>query len=57
VTACLQRCSDSDECALVRFSLNADGSIDKCWLRKGQVPIGNSLRTLVRTRLSDEDVL
>jgi hypothetical protein len=59
VPNCLQACTDASECAAVVLQLDAGGGggVSRCSLRKGDARVGNSVRTLVRTRTSMVDAL
>uniref|UniRef100_A0A383VEK0 Tyrosine-protein kinase ephrin type A/B receptor-like domain-containing protein n=1 Tax=Tetradesmus obliquus TaxID=3088 RepID=A0A383VEK0_TETOB len=62
VTSCLAACTDDSDCALVffEFELGAGGgvssssSVVRCELRQGDSSYSNSVRTMLRTQVSDE---
>jgi hypothetical protein len=62
VSDCLTACTDDTQCALVFFEFALDGSsgssdVVRCDLRQGTTGYSNTIRTLLRTRVSLEDAL
>lgn len=52
VGSCLQACNNRAECTAVTFQVDAGAGVSSCSLRRGVAFTGNSMRTLVRTRVS-----
>jgi hypothetical protein len=57
ITTCLQSCNDASECAAVVLQFDASGGVSSCSLRRGDVAVGGSMWTLVRTRTLQVDAV